>query len=313
MTSMTELIPLMVPLDAEAHHLAAELAAEQSTPKKGKQVYLNCMAVYAVHRYLQWMEWKTDLHAGDSWSPYLSGLLDATDLVLPGKGRLECRPVLPGETTFTLPMDVAEDLIGYVAVQLEEPLDLVQLLGFFPAVAPDNPLEVIEVADLLPIDALTERLEELEAVAAPSSTLVNLSQWLQDNFAKAVETGWQTMEEIFGSRQASLAVRYATGQRSKQIDLGIGNPVALIIALTPEEEEEEEEITVLLQVRPTESQTLPSGFKLILRDASGDTISESTATEEDEFIQGQLSCQPGVGFTVTVALGDVSVTENFTF
>lgn len=311
MTSMTESIPLMVPLDAEAHRLAAELAAEQSTPKKGKQVYLNSMAVYAVRSYLQGMEWETDLHGGDSWSPYLSGLLDATDLVLPGKGRLECRPVLPGETTFTLPMDVPEDLIGYVAVQLEEPLDLVQLLGFFPAVAPDNPPEVIEVADLLPIDALTERLEELEAAAAPSSTLVNLSQWLQDNFAKAVEAGWQTMEEIFGSRQASLAVRYAAGQRSKLIDLGIGNPVALIIAIT--EESEEEEITVLLQLRPTESQTLPSGLKLILRDASGDRISESTATEEDEFIQGQYSCQPGVGFTVTVALGDVSVTENFTF
>ena len=151
---------------------------------------------------------------------------------------------------------------------------------------------------------------EQSRLAAPSSTVVNLRPWLQNNFAKTVEAGWQTMEKFFGSRQASLAVRYAAGQRSKLIDLGIGNPVALIITLTPEEEEE---ITVLLQLRPTESQTLPSGLKLILGDASGDRISESTATEEDEFIQGQYSCQPGFGFTVTVALGDASVTENFTF
>jgi hypothetical protein len=44
-------IPLLtVPLELKAHELARQLAAVQSTVQKGKRVYLNALAVYAVYR-----------------------------------------------------------------------------------------------------------------------------------------------------------------------------------------------------------------------------------------------------------------------
>ena len=143
MTYNTDLPPLIIPLGQESHAKALELAAEQSTPSDsggwrasaiGKRVYLNALAVYGVHSFLQWVEIETDLNMSDSLNLFLSSLLDTADLVLPGIGRLECCPVLPGETACRLVVECQEDLIGYGAVRFGSRLDSVQLLGFTPAV-----------------------------------------------------------------------------------------------------------------------------------------------------------------------------------
>ncbi|MEG4472073.1 DUF1822 family protein [Microcoleus sp. AT9_B5] len=164
--NIAELPLLIVPLDLKAHEMARQLAAVQSTVQKGKRVYLNALAVYAVHSYLKWLQIETDLNSSDSFNPAKTTLANVADLVIPGIGSLECRPVLPGEKTIFLPEEVIENRIGYVGVQFSDRLDSVQLLGFAPSLDSSNPPQQIAVAELMPIDALIEQITRLEEAIA---------------------------------------------------------------------------------------------------------------------------------------------------
>ncbi|MEH1791418.1 DUF1822 family protein [Nostoc sp.] len=156
---------LMVPLDLEIHSRARHLAAQQSTVEKGKRVYLNALAVYAVHSYLKWLQIPTDFNSSDCWNPVKAALSNAADLVIPNVGTLECRPVLPQETVILLP-DTIENRIGYVAIQFQESLDSVQLLGFTPAVDEVNPPAQLAVSELQPIESLLQQITRLEVAIA---------------------------------------------------------------------------------------------------------------------------------------------------
>jgi hypothetical protein len=162
----TEIPLLTVPLELKAHEMARQLAAVQSTVQKGKRVYLNALAVYAVHSYLKWLQIETDLNYSDSFNPAKTALANVADLVIPGIGSLECRPVLPGDTTIFLPEEVIENRIGYVGVQFSDRLDSVQLLGFVPSLDSSNPPQQIAVAELMPIDTLLEQITRLEEAIA---------------------------------------------------------------------------------------------------------------------------------------------------
>lgn len=164
--NLAELPLLTVPLELKAHEMARQLAAVQSTVQKGKRVYLNALAVYAVHSYLKWLQIETDLNPSDSFNPAKTALANVADLVIPGIGSLECRPVLRGETTILLPEEVIENRIGYVGVQFSDRLDSVQLLGFAPTFDSSNPPQQIAVAELMPIDTLIEQITRLEEAIA---------------------------------------------------------------------------------------------------------------------------------------------------
>ena len=164
--NIAELPLLTVPLELKAHEMARQLAAVQSTVQKGKRVYLNALAVYAVHSYLKWLQIETDWEGSDSFNPAKTALANVADLVIPGIGSLECRPVLPGETTILLPEEVIENRIGYVGVQFSDRLDSVQLLGFAPTLDSSNPPQQIAVAELMPIDTLIEQITRLEEAIA---------------------------------------------------------------------------------------------------------------------------------------------------
>ena len=164
--NIAELPLLTVPIELKAHEMARQLAAVQSTVQKGKRAYLNALAVYAVHSYLKWLQIETDLEGSDSFNQVKTALANVADLVITGIGSLECRPVLPGETTILLPEEVIENRIGYVGVQFSDRLDSVQLLGFAPTLHSSNPPQQIAVAELMPIDTLIEQITRLEEAIA---------------------------------------------------------------------------------------------------------------------------------------------------
>ena len=164
--NIAELPLLTVPIELKAHEMARHLAAAQSTVQKGKRVYLNALAVYAVHSYLKWLQIETDFNSSDSFNPAKTALANIADLLIPGIGSLECRPVLPGETAIFLPDEVIENRIGYVGVQFSDRLDSVQLLGFVPSLDSSNPPQQIAVAELMPIDTLIEQITRLEEAIA---------------------------------------------------------------------------------------------------------------------------------------------------
>ncbi|MCA1994900.1 MAG: DUF1822 family protein [Coleofasciculus sp. S288] len=287
---------LTVPLISSAHQLARQFAAEQSTPEKGLRVYLNTLAVWAVHRYLQWLAYEPDLSVSDSWNPSLRALFDVADLVLPNLGKLECRPVLPGETVITLPSEVMQDRIGYVAVQFGLSTESVELLGFAPATV--NQAEVLPIVDLQPLEAMLEYLDGLELP-------VQLSRWLQNRF----EAGWQPVEDVLA---LPVAMRLAPVRRAKQIELETDfsrHALVLVLTLQPEDRET---LVINLQLCSVDEQiALPSQLKLQVLTESGDIFREITASETDTFLQYEFAGQWGERFSVKVVLGSASFTEAF--
>ncbi|MDJ0633019.1 MAG: DUF1822 family protein [Xenococcaceae cyanobacterium MO_188.B29] len=156
-----------IPLGRQAHHLASYFAAEamelgaKSTKKdRGKQVYLNTLAVYAVDSYLQWQGYETNNSKSDFGNVIVRSRLDVADIFITGIGKLECRFLWSEETNFLVPTEATEDRIGYVAVQLNDELDEATLLGFYPSF--NDSLTSIAIDDLHSLDDLIDHLYRLE-------------------------------------------------------------------------------------------------------------------------------------------------------
>jgi hypothetical protein len=185
------------------------------------------------------------------------------------------------------------------------------------------------IANLQPLDTLLDYIPEVvDEVAVPTASkmTVNLSRWLQNTF----EASWQTLEDLFSTEAVNPAFSIRSTRHSneinvdnlavsisggKLIDLGMqlaGHPVVLIVTLSSAEPEEEMDIR--LRVYPTGSQTyLPAELKLLVLDDSGVPVPdlEATARSADNWIQLEFSGRSQERFSVKVALGDVSITEDF--
>jgi hypothetical protein len=200
MLSTTEPLTFKVQLSFEAHSLAQKYSKLQSSPAKAKQVYLNILSVYAVDFYLQCMGFETDWPGSDSRNPLMLKLLDLADLDVKQFGKLECRPVLPGQTFCYIPPDVWQDRICYVAVQLNPSLKEATILGFTKNPLPEFPL--------IQLQSLDDFLAYLSRIRQPK--LVNLRNWFESSF----EEGWQTIKELFTTEQFEFAQSFRRTESS---------------------------------------------------------------------------------------------------
>ncbi|MEB3279667.1 MAG: DUF1822 family protein [Lyngbya sp.] len=134
--------------------------------------------------------------------------------------------------------------------------------------------------------------------------LVNLLQTTNDD-----ETLWTAVESLWQIDPTNPA---AGTRRVKLINWGmqvVGNAVALTVALV---QKANGKISVLIRVYPnSNSAYLPPHLKLILLSEFGGILREVTARESDLYIQLRLNGQPGERFSVKVALGEGSLTEDF--
>ena len=312
-----------IPLGRKAHATAEEFAALQVTPQKGKRVYLNTLAVYAVHSYLKWLQVDSELGQSDSWNSGLQSLSDLADLVISEIGLLECRSVLPGETFFAIPPQAKEDRIGYVAVRFEANLERAELLGFLPAIATSNNLQQIPLTSLQPLDTLLDYLPTTKQIVQPSKITrkvpVKLSRWLENYF----DAGWLSVETLFSSTRnlnSALVVRsrgqyagdFTTIKRGKQIDLGtqVRKSIALIVIYQPTAEA----VDICLQVYTLDSsRSLPPNLQLVVLDEMGNTVPELqvSAGSADFCIQLEFTGKLGEEFSVKLTFGDVEISEYF--
>ncbi|HEY9607738.1 DUF1822 family protein [Allocoleopsis sp.] len=292
-----------VPLALEAHARAQEFRRYHSNPHKAKQVYLNTLAVYAVNVYLQCRGFETNLERSDSWNPMMQMLMDTADLALKDCGKLECRPVLPDAEVVCVPPEVWEQRMGYVVVQLSESLREATLLGFVEK-ASSSKLAVSQLRSLQELPAYLNNLNKIKPV-------VNLSQWFEDIF----EAGWQAVESLLATQPTELAFSFrgvpqADIRRCKQIELATPErSVALIVSLSGESEQD---MDISVEVQPTNGQTyLPSNLQLMVLNEDGEAVMHVHAGSDNQTIQLEFGGEAGDRFGVKVALGDVSVTENF--
>lgn len=211
-------IPLLIP--SKARDLAQEFARQQPTRDQAKQVYLNTLAVCLVNNYLRIMGIPTDLNAGDSWNPAVRLFANVADLTVVGRGRLECRPVLPGKASVChVPAEVHTDRIAYVVVELDLKHQQANLLGFVPTVE----------REVLPLKQLRSPDELLEHLLSPQPQTVNLRQWLQ----QTIDAGWQTVESLLHPPQLS-PVR-GTGEATIESPDSINSVIRLLHPDQPEE------------------------------------------------------------------------------
>ena len=289
-----------VGLALEAHSRAEQFRCYHSNAHKAKQVYLNTLAVYAVSVYLQCRGFETDLEKSGSWDPVMQMLMDTADLVVKDCGKLECRPVLPEAEVVCVPPEVWEERIGYVAVQFSESLREATLLGFVEKVARSE----VPLGQLRSLGELPGHLNKITPV-------VNLSQWFED----IVEAGWQAVEALLGTQPTELAFSFRSApqadvKRCKLIELGTPEQaVAMIVALTGESEQD---MDISVKVQPSNGQTyLPLNLQLMVLNEDGEAVMDVHAGSDNQTIQLEFGGEAGDRFGVKLALGDVSVTENF--
>lgn len=297
----TEPLTFTVPLSFSAHEIAQECRRQQPHPRKGKQVYLNTLAVYAVEYYLRCMEWESNWESSDSRNSLMLKFLDVADLDVKQLGKLECRPVLPNAEVMHIPADAWSDRVGYVAVRLSQSLREATVLGFVKTPAREVPLSQVR--------SLAEMLLYMSEIRQAEP--VNLRQW----FDGIIESGWQTLSELLSIEQMDFALGYRPLEitRGREIDLGMqleGKSVALVVSLLSGADEMEVDMRV--QVHPAKDEIyLPSGLKLTVIDESGEEVLETFSREADNFIQLQFSAEEGEQFAVAMALGEAKVTQDF--
>ncbi|NJL90486.1 MAG: DUF1822 family protein [Coleofasciculaceae cyanobacterium SM2_1_6] len=207
---------LTIPLNNKDHEISRNFSVEQGTPEKRKQVYLNTLAVLAVHRFLESIGIETDLETSDSWNPAVRCFHNVADLVIPEIGRIECRPVLPtempGETFISLPPEITEERIAYIAVQFQDKLNEVQLLGFYMPIEPQT--KAIDTNHLEPIETLVDLIDRLESVNSFLQSDDQVASKIREKFAdysiEDIAMEVERVDRIYDSKstQEELQVNY---------------------------------------------------------------------------------------------------------
>lgn len=318
MSNIKNLCSFTAPISPDARRRAEQLCTQQATPEKGEQVRLNTLAVSFVNYYLQCMEFSTDLEASDSWNPVQQTLMDVADLSLENLGFLECRPVLADTQVVYVPPEVQSNRIGYVVVQISKSFREATLLGFVKQVT----TELLPISQLQPLEDLLYYLEYLFQVSlielaeqslTISKKLVNLQQWLVNVF----EEGWQELSAVLAPQPALLtgslrSAEKAFAIRGKLINLGKQMTAQSVILVVSLSQETLQEMDIIVEVHPTIGQAyLPQNFKLMVLDFEGATVMEAQARSSNKNIQLQFSGESGERFSIKVALGNVSVIEDF--
>jgi hypothetical protein len=311
--TLTQSQPIVVLLDRNAHRYAQQFAGEQATSQKGKQVYLNTLAVCAVDRYLKWLSISTNLSQSDCWHPGLRAIFDVADLILPRIGKLECRPILPGETALVIPPEVSSDRIGYLVIQLTESLDRVQLLGFIRASQISQSTAAIPLTKLRSLDDFLDTIHR-------QNVLVDLRQWMEESF----QPEWQSVELIFASQGRSF--RTANSNSISQTNIFPVRVISRGKVITWERESDRlsfilvvkmtrqssDAIDICLQLYPGgEMNCLPSELQFSVIDESGNTCLEATTRDEDNWIQLEFTCHSEEEFTIKIDVKRMSFVEQF--
>ncbi len=300
---------LPLPISSASRRIALSFSQGQLTKERAEQVMLNTLAVCVVNDYLQMMEIHTDLEASDIYNPVMRVCTNIADLVLPGVGRLECRPVRTHEQVCLIPPETWEERVGYVVVEVDESQQEAKLLGFVRHAA----TEELSLSQLQAPEALIEHLAQLR------QPTVNLGQW----FAGMFDAGWQTLESFWNQPEFRPAYAFRSGEtveenpqqltrRAKLINLGIqiaNQAVILLVEISPQANEQ---TNIRLQVHSAGNEIyLPQGVQLTILDESGAVFLEAESRSADNYIQLQFRGELKERFSVKVALDEASVTQNF--
>jgi Protein of unknown function (DUF1822) len=312
-----------IDLDRTAHATAAKFAAGQTSIAKGRQVYLNTLAVCAVRQYLSCVcQLDLDLSQGDSWQIELQSIMSVADLVIPNVGKIECLTLLPNTTKIPIPPATIDERIGYVIVQFGEDLTSVELLGFVDRFDLETSSIDIDIDRIQPLDELldliyTQQIDNLRELLAGIFTngwepILQGGGSANGNLIVAPEREFALRNTISLPNNTSYdSIRDFTASKMINLRANIANiPLLMMIGLG---EEPDGRIKVRIRLHATGAvPMLPAHVKLTLQGEHGRVLSEIQYPEAMNFIQLQsFKLAPGTQFKIRVALDNSSFTESF--
>lgn len=167
-----------------------------------------------------------------------------------------------------------------------------------------------QLTEILGIPILSVRVEPL-----PDLTPEDILQQLRQELEKLFNADWQPPERLLATSNARSRIDTSALEnsirRAKEINLGTGQAVVLVIQMTPEDEDE---VGINIWVYPTRNAIhLPAGMQVMVLDEFGAIVPDlqAQAGNSQDSIQVPFSVEPGEPFGVRIVLGDFIVTEYF--
>lgn len=315
MSIENEQLTFPVPLGMSDFNCAREFSGQQKNTAKARQVLLNTLAVRAVGFYCRnLLSVETDFENSDSWNSSTRILMDVADLEIKGLGKLECRPIRPGEKVCYVPPEVWEDRIAYVIVEIDEKEKMANLLGFVRKVAAEpvsleqlQPLEdLIDVFDSISLQQRIEQIIRIEKLLA--------SDWLESEKVLTVSSrgkGYRSMSQ--SSIDSSLV------DKGKLISID-GRDFALMVDIR-QQENEQNKVKVSFKLIPVGNiRSLPSGLEFALLAPSGKMLTSATAKQGDNCLRItpifdleklELAKQNGKPYQIKVTFNGKTHSESF--
>lgn len=155
---------ITVSLSEEIKKLARNFSSQQLDHENRQKVFLNTLAVYAVHTYLKRGDIETDLDKSSSWHPIDRALFDVSDLYVPHlEVSIECCPVKSNQKIVNLTSNALDKaILGYVAVQFLETLDEVRLVGYLSGDKIDDKLSELPLDEFEHVSKIVDDFFVLE-------------------------------------------------------------------------------------------------------------------------------------------------------
>ena len=182
--------------------------------------------------------------------------------------------------------------------------------------------EVVELSttELSAVKTTIETKEKKTFISEIDKNIPKLSEWFKNIF----DEGWLTIDKLT-KVETNLAFNHIRKsiqgvRRGKLIDLEIQlgkNTVALLVNIVEVNESivkvNDSKFSILVQLHPTgKNKRLPHNLQLRMFSKGGKILQEVQARIQDNYIQLKpFKGEAGKRFSIEVALGDVSVKENF--
>ncbi|MEA5470658.1 hypothetical protein [Spirulina sp. 06S082] len=155
-----------------------------------------------------------------------------------------------------------------------------------------------QLTELLGIEILDLALE------LPEKNLIQLGQWLQNQFIEAEKAQWVTINEIFGTQQ--FAFRNNGSPRAKQVKLG-----EKIINLILNVEDLEEEISIIFGIYPNRQEPLPQNLNVVVFGENEQILIEIPLANYPNGVVQELFFDPGEAFHIEMTLDNQVYLESF--
>ncbi len=302
---------LIWPITQQGKTIAQQFARGHTQPAIAERVRRNTLAVWVIHDFLDAIGIASDLSTSDSWNPVIQIMEDIADLVIPGVGRLECRPVAAQDDHRVL---AAAERIGYVAVALDEAVGEASLLGFVAEVPSTRPW----LDQLQPMEDFPAHLHHLrqESPDQQPSGLTCLSRWLEGYF----DSGWQSAEELLAQYAWTPAFRQGSSptqtplqiKQAKQLDLGVTLGAEQVTLVLEIDQDTESMVNIRVRLYPLGGPLyLPEKLTVAVLDETDTVCLTAQARSVDNYLQLYFRGHPGEPFKVQVTLRDVCIVENF--